>query len=107
VGVALMAAGVVDPLGFRRPASSMWYRSGYWLGVWEVFRRHWPLGVGLDGFADHYVRFKTSIHGEAQRAHNDYLQILVEGGVIVAGLESPASSARPQPFWRAERVTTT
>lgn len=80
--LALVAFGVVDPLGLARPASSMGFRGGYWLGAWEVFREHWLAGVGLDGFADHYVRFKSAVAGETQRAHNDWLQIAAELGVV-------------------------
>ncbi|MBI3271847.1 MAG: O-antigen ligase family protein [Planctomycetes bacterium] len=79
--LALLAAGLFDPLDLKRAASSMGFRAGYWFGAWEIFRRNWLVGIGLDGFADQYVTYKSAVAGETQRAHNDYLQIAAELGI--------------------------
>ncbi len=70
-----------DPLGLRSPTSSMGFRIGYWGGAVRMIEAHPLLGVGLDNFADHYLRYKSDLAGEVQRAHNDWLQIAAELGI--------------------------
>lgn len=58
-------------------------RAHFWEIAWRVFFNNPILGVGLNAFGAAYTRFDT--WGGALRveqAHNEYLQILVEGGLF-------------------------
>lgn len=55
--------------------------------IWEkslaLFRRHWVVGVGAGAFEDAFTPFNSFAAGKrVDYAHNDYLQLLVELGVI-------------------------
>ena len=100
-------------------------RAAAWDDAWRIHEMFPNFGTGFNTYGSATVLYqRNDLAAHYVEAHNDYLQILVEGGVIVAGLDrlrqgyggsprpfgkakSPASSARPQPSWRAERVTTT
>lgn len=58
-------------------------RTYIWGTSLKIISEHLPLGAGLGAFPQAYTRFDTS--GGAQRveqAHNDYLQVLADAGVI-------------------------
>ncbi|MFA5794234.1 MAG: O-antigen ligase family protein [Candidatus Brocadiia bacterium] len=75
----LTARQVPDSLNNVSPSLSIRY--GYWRGVAEIIRHH-PLGVGLNQFADNYLRYRATGAGVTQKAHNDFLQIGAETGVL-------------------------
>jgi len=57
-------------------------RTHFWWVAWQVFLAHPVLGAGLDSFAVAFTRFDTwDGTFRIERAHNDYLQILADGGV--------------------------
>ncbi len=72
----------VDPLGTRTQYSSAWYRLGYWKAAVRVLEKHPWAGVGLENFQQHYYEVKDAEAWEANRVHNDYLQVAVELGVF-------------------------
>ena len=56
-----------------------------WTGIVE----HWPWGSGLGSFVDLYPRYDTSEHVSpffTNHAHNDFLELLLEGGIYFAVL---------------------
>ncbi|MGB7069766.1 MAG: O-antigen ligase family protein [Pyrinomonadaceae bacterium] len=58
-------------------------RTHIWNVAWQVFMENPILGTGLDTFGVSYPRFDST--GGAMRvemAHNDYLQILTDAGVV-------------------------
>lgn len=56
-------------------------------GAWRIFRDHPLVGTGLGTFEAVYPRYETSYTGYIlTHAHNDYLELLAEGGVIGGGL---------------------
>ncbi len=58
-------------------------RNHIWGTSLKVISEHFPLGAGLGAFPQAYTRFDTS--GGAHRvdqAHNDYLQVLADAGVV-------------------------
>ncbi|HLM57041.1 MAG TPA: O-antigen ligase family protein, partial [Pyrinomonadaceae bacterium] len=60
-------------------------RAHFWRGTLQIIKDHPVLGVGLGAFADAYTRYDTG--GGAYRleqAHNDYLQILSDAGLVGA-----------------------
>lgn len=67
--------------GFIWPPASLAIRFGYWQGALEIIR-HNPFGVGINGFADAYLFYKSADAGITQKAHNDFLQIGAEMGII-------------------------
>jgi len=78
--VISQATGFLTPL--RDYASSSGARLGYWRAGVAIVERNPILGVGLDNFADYYAAEKRSGDEEARRAHNDYLQIAGEMGLV-------------------------
>ena len=58
-------------------------RLQFWQTGWKIFLDHPLIGAGLDAFGSAYTRYDLS-NGtlRVQQAHNDYLQILADAGVI-------------------------
>ena len=55
--------------------------------VLQAIGQFFPVGSGSGTFADVYRRFQPAdISGFVNRAHNDYLEWMLEGGLITAGL---------------------
>ena len=62
-------------------------RLSLWKDTLALISRHPLLGSGLGMFADAFTRFQTALLGRmVDHAHNDYLEITAEWGVIGAGL---------------------
>lgn len=61
---------------------SLWVRTDYWRGGAKIVADHPWLGVGLDGFGEHYGRYIRPQDDESIRAHNNYLQIWCEMGIF-------------------------
>ncbi|MEQ1763824.1 MAG: O-antigen ligase family protein [Pyrinomonadaceae bacterium] len=58
-------------------------RFHFWSVAWQIFLTNPILGTGFDSFAMAYTRFDTqSGLFRVEQAHNDYLQILSDGGII-------------------------
>lgn len=58
-------------------------RIHYWTTALKIFQSHPIIGVGLDAFASAYTQFDTrSGSFRVEQAHNDYLQMLTDGGII-------------------------
>ena len=58
-------------------------RLQFWQTGWQVFLANPIIGAGLDAFGSAYTRYDIS-NGtlRVEQAHNDYLQILADAGVI-------------------------
>jgi O-antigen ligase len=64
-------------------------RPDIWRNTMAGIAHFWPLGSGLGTFADIYPQFENpdAVVGKfANHAHNDYLEIVIEAGLIGAGL---------------------
>ena len=58
-------------------------RSHFWRGTLEMIKDHPLLGVGLGAFSDAYPRYDTGGGTyRLEQAHNDYLQILSDAGIV-------------------------
>jgi len=72
---ALFATGVV-------PTRIMDVRAGYWRTAWAMAKGNLLGGVGLGTFGSHYGSYRWVFARVTQQAHNDYLQVLAELGVL-------------------------
>lgn len=90
-------SGLLPPL--RDYAGSFAVRYHYWRAGTKIVENHPLVGIGLDNFADFYAQYKRPEDQEARRAHNDYLQLAGEAGLI--GLL--AYAALWGQFWRRVR----
>ena len=61
---------------------SMHVRAVYWRATGKIVASAPILGVGLDNWQEHYFHAKSEVQQESTRAHNDYLQILAELGIV-------------------------
>lgn len=58
-------------------------RAHFWRGTLEMIKDHPVLGVGLGAFSAVYTRYDTASGTyKLEQAHNDYLQILSDGGIV-------------------------
>ena len=59
-------------------------RGELWRDSWAVFRAHPVIGVGLGAFATAFPAHNQSRNSElvTTQTHNDYLQVLTDGGLI-------------------------
>lgn len=58
-------------------------RTHFWSVAWQVFTANPILGAGMDAFGVAFSQYDTrSGFYRVEQAHNDYLQMLADGGVI-------------------------
>jgi O-antigen ligase/tetratricopeptide (TPR) repeat protein len=62
--------------------ASMQVRLDYWRVAWRMIAQRPLDGVGLGGFAEWYPFFKTLTGTETREAHNDYVHLFAELGVL-------------------------
>lgn len=62
-------------------------RLHFWSVAWQIFTANPIIGAGLDAFGVAYTRFDTEggLY-RVEQAHNEYLQMLADGGIIAFGL---------------------
>ena len=59
-------------------------RLGAWTDAVATFRRHWLTGIGADAYQTANVIYQQhDLASFADAAHNDYLQVAAEGGVVL------------------------
>lgn len=62
-------------------------RLHFWTVAWEIFKANPIIGAGLDAFGVAYTRFDTgSGLFRVEQAHNEYLQMLADGGITAFAL---------------------
>jgi O-antigen ligase len=58
-------------------------RMHFWSVAWQIFLEHPIAGAGLDAFGVAFTRLDTwNGYFRVEQAHNDYLQMLADGGVL-------------------------
>jgi len=57
-------------------------RLEYWQAAWNIFLDHWVLGTGLFTFTKIYPEYQVDKFQMPMHAHNLYLQIAAEAGLI-------------------------
>lgn len=80
--IVLVAVGVIPTRIAFDARGSMGVRVGYWRTAWAMAKDNWLTGVGLGTFPSHYHRYRWVLARVTQNAHNDYLQVLAELGVV-------------------------
>jgi O-antigen ligase len=61
-------------------------RAHFWNIAWQIFLAHPILGAGFDAFGVAFTRYDSwSGQFRVEQAHNDYLQILADGGILSLG----------------------
>ncbi|MEO8041509.1 MAG: O-antigen ligase family protein [Acidobacteriota bacterium] len=61
-------------------------RGHFWQIAWQIFLAHPILGAGFDAFGAAFTRYDSwSGLYRVEQAHNDYLQILADGGILSLG----------------------
>jgi len=75
---------LVGTVGSADPTSG---RLQFWRGTLAVIRHHPLIGAGLGAFSAAYPQYDT-MNGalRLEQAHNDYLQIIADGGIIGGAL---------------------
>jgi O-antigen ligase len=79
-------------------------RTGPWADAWHVFRRYPLTGTGINTYGVamlFYQQFAPDVHFSA--AHNDYLQVLAEGGLLVGIPAVAAIVVLALTIWRRFR----
>ena len=86
IGLAIFLGGDESILrGFGLNYGAGDFTSGrryFWAVAWQIFLAHPLLGVGMDAFGVAFTQFDTR-NGfyRVEQAHNDYLQMLADGGI--------------------------
>ncbi len=120
-GIAVLAAALtmgifytVSPglrgrLGAMRHefSASARVRGQYWTAGLSMWRTRPVLGVGPGNFRHHYLRHKPVAAEEVRHAHNDYVQLLAEGGPAAAVLYGLFWLTVLAIAWRGVRKSTT
>jgi O-antigen ligase/tetratricopeptide (TPR) repeat protein len=58
-----------------------------WATCWNLFRSYWVTGSGFGTFVDAFPGFRIDSGGLVyDHAHNDYIELLTDGGIIGFGL---------------------
>ena len=78
---ALAVAGPLSPNALAKRSEAIAIRDVYWDAAVHIAKDH-HFGVGMNNFKDHYFDHKDDRQEEVAKVHNDYLQILVELGVL-------------------------
>jgi O-antigen ligase len=75
---------IVDSVNTNDPTTG---RAHFWSVTLQIIKAHPLLGTGLGAFGVIYTRF-DSRNGlfRLEQAHNDYLQVLSDGGIIGAAI---------------------
>lgn len=64
-------------------------RAQFWRNTWAAIGDHWPIGAGFGGFHLVYPRYETAdqdLSVFANYAHNDWLELLLDGGMWALAL---------------------
>ncbi len=84
--VVLASVLLLSPLGrklmIEKGAFTLSERLDYWRTGHSMFLRSPIIGNGFNSFGLLYPRYRFPVAGEARSAHNNFLQILVETGVV-------------------------
>jgi O-antigen ligase len=85
-GVALAFGNTTALAGrIEQTAGGTGGRTAIWRATWPMAKDFWLIGIGAGAFERGMVVYQPSPHETFfNHAHNDYLQMLTEGGVLLA-----------------------
>lgn len=85
-GAVLLLGGgdsLARGIGLQNPDDFTNGRIHFWQTTWRIFLDYPLLGAGLDSFAYVFTRYDTwNGTFRLEQAHNDYLQILADAGIV-------------------------
>jgi O-antigen ligase len=84
--VLLVIVALINFSEIAHRSKSMYLRGVYWQAAVKTMLAYPVFGVGLNNFQDFYTRYKSDYQQEVIRAHNDYLQIGADMGLIGLGI---------------------
>lgn len=111
--VGLLALALVGWLGFERVEkrlATIWKGEALEQSRWPLWADSWPLvtefpllgtGYGTYGYVEPLHRQRTAYYFFNDHAHNEYLEALVEGGIVRLALTLAAISLVGWYGWRA------
>ncbi|MEW6407153.1 MAG: O-antigen ligase family protein [Patescibacteria group bacterium] len=68
--------------GFNISDGTTWERKQIWTGAINIFKVHPLIGFGPNTFSDNFPKYKPKYYPDLRYAHNSYLQMLAEIGII-------------------------
>lgn len=103
IGLVVLVA-VAWQLGLvRRGAASVGARWDYWSGAWAIARDHLWFGTGPGTFGSIYPMYKTGMTEEAQMAHNNFLQMWSDSGLVAFAVFALMWGVACRDAWRLAR----
>ena len=89
LALVVLAVGL-DALLARFESEGAYLEGERWLyviGSWHAALAFWPFGSGLGSYASVFPAFQpVGVHGFIEHAHNDYVQLLMECGLLAVAL---------------------
>ena len=89
LALVVLAVGL-DALLARFESEGAYLEGERWLyviGSWHAALAFWPFGSGLGSYASVFPAFQpVGVHGFIEHAHNDYVQLLMECGLLAIAL---------------------
>ena len=82
-GLMLIWASQFETVRGVMHASSISMRVAIWRDAWSIIQRFPIFGAGLNTFGKATILYQSSGAEHYNEAHNDYLQLLAEGGLIL------------------------
>jgi len=67
---------------FSVEKNSSWERTKLWEGTWNMIKVHPITGFGVNTFSDYFPAYKPKDYPDLRYAHNSYLQMWSEIGII-------------------------
>ena len=67
---------------FSGEKNSSWERTKLWEGTWNMIKEHPVAGFGINTFSDNFPKYKPKDYPDLRYAHNSYLQMWSEIGII-------------------------
>jgi putative inorganic carbon (hco3(-)) transporter len=67
---------------FSLEKNTVWERMQLWKGAWNMIREHPVLGFGINTFSQYFGTYKPVDYPDIRYAHNSYLQMWSEIGLI-------------------------
>jgi O-antigen ligase len=104
VAVGVSTRGIDRIVAWFGDTSDVFSRLAAWRDGWQVVRDFPFVGTGMNTYADAMRLYQKNVQGVAMtRAHNDYLQLLAEGGLLVLVPAIVAAGLLASGIWRRLR----
>ncbi|HJQ22287.1 MAG TPA: O-antigen ligase family protein [Blastocatellia bacterium] len=105
-GLINRAAESIDQMKTEAQTPGDFYsRREIWRDTWQMIRAHPVAGIGLGAYNTVFPNYaRHDGHYKVDYAHNDYLQVLSDGGVIAALLALSFIVLIGRAVWRATRA---